>query len=113
MSQENDWFWCYSRHENGTYFGRFPCCEDALIEGKKAFGDAQGLWIAEAKNTPIQVSDWIDGADLLEIAEDAVFINLRANGEWDDGVFSVTSEQEADLTKRIKAVCNEWQKDHG
>lgn len=108
-----EWGWYYARHEEGSYSGPFDSRDDAIAEGSGDYDDEYGFWVAEAKNPPVNLSDWIRADDLLEYAEDSIFDNDRASQEWDDTVFDATPEQQKDLAARVKAACDEWQKAHG
>lgn len=113
MTNQRDWQWYQARHEEGSYSGPYATREDAIAEGRGEWDDDFGFWVAEATNPPVMLSDWIGADDLIERAEESIFDNERASGEWDDSIFDASKEQKADLKERITAVCDEWQKAHG
>ncbi len=72
------------------------------------------FYVCEAKNDPILLSDWIDTYDMTDRAEDLLSDSDRVCDEFDrDLVFEWTREQNADLRKRIRDACDDWQKAHG
>ena len=73
-----------------------------------------GFHIVEARQDPLRLADWIGADRLLEYAEDNIADSDRVAAEYDEGPwFKATGEQEADLVKRVKAACDEWQAAHG
>jgi hypothetical protein len=69
--------------------------------------------VAEATNPPIMLRDWIGADNALERADESIYDNDRVSSEYDDTIFDVTPEQDADLQLRIKKACDEWQETHG
>lgn len=117
----NEWrWWCSSDAE--TYQGPHFTREDAIAAGLDySMGehrDESGklmchFYIAEARQAPLLLSDWIDVERMIIDADETLSESDRTAAECDEGpFFEVSSEQHNDLEARIKAACNEWQKAH-
>lgn len=123
-SSSTGWAWWAGRDEDGIMTVG-PCAsrEEVIAEavGEGSFeddGDGDGplhsFHICEALQRPLRLADWIDADRTLERAEESLADSDRVSCEHDDGPwFAVTPDQEADLTARLKAVCDEWQASHG
>lgn len=129
MDDEDDgWAWYAS--DGGEFFRIGPCAtrEDAIAEAiSDSLGEEEDLdpktsdpfWllrftVAECRNRPLQLSDWIDAEHVLELAEERLTDSDRRACEFDDDtVFEVTPEQEKDLIARLRRACDEWQAAHG
>lgn len=114
MSDYRKWYW--ARYDDSeAWHGGVQTRDDAVREGRADFDLDDGFYIVEASNPPVMLADWIgDGDDLIDRAHDQLFDSDRISSEHDDGdIFTVTPEQVADLTARIRAACNDWQAAHG
>ena len=69
--------------------------------------------ICEARQDPICLSDWIQANRILERADDNLSGSDRVSEYDEPPYFDVTREQEADLIRRLKTACDEWQDAHG
>ena len=123
MSNETGWAWWSGRSDEWFEHGPFSAREDAIDEAQcdasGEFLDEDGIWkvgihIAEARQDPLRVADWIGADWILDRAEDLLCDSERVSSENDDGPwFEVTKEQESDLVDRLKRACDEWQDAHG
>lgn len=117
------WSW-WASFDGGEYFPIGPCAtrEDAIDEAQ-ADGCGQreidGKWfdcftVAEGRQDPLMLSNWIlDDDELLQRADEQLSDSDRVCSEFDEGpYFECSGDQMADLGKRIKAACDEWQKAH-
>lgn len=114
--------WWHSRYEDSVCSGPFATRDEAISAAVADGGyaseedgrEVHRFWICEARNEPLRLADWISADTLLERADESVIESDRACSEFDDGLFfEATPEQDADLAKRIKAACDEWQAAHG
>ena len=69
--------------------------------------------ICEARQDPIRLSDWIEVESILEQADDGLANNNLVSEYDEPPYFDVTQDQEADLIRRLKTACDEWQDVHG
>lgn len=118
---DNDkgWQWWGGHDEEVCIYG--PCetrqsvIDEATDDGIGAFKAEDGSWkigvhVLEARKDGLRLADWIGDADeILERADEAVLDSDRASENDDDGFFNCTKEQQADLDRRLKQACNEWQ----
>ena len=112
MTDQAQWNWYYAASEEGPYTGPFATRDDAISEAQGDY-DGGSFWVAEAKNPPVRLADWIGADWILERAGESLWDNDRVCSEFDDGdVFVCSKEQEADLITRLKAACDEWQASH-
>lgn len=118
------WGWWHSRHEDSGCSGPHATRDEAIAEavGSGDYAEDAGggrmvhdFWICEARQDPLRLADWVcDGGDMLERAAEFLAASDRTGWEGDDGPwFEASAEQEADLSARIKAACDEWQAAHG
>lgn len=130
MTDEGEgWAW-YASGDGGEFFMVGPCAtrEDAIAEAiADRLGETEDVdeetgepaWflcfeIAECRNRPVPLADWIGAERLLERADEEICDSDRRGSEFDDDtVFDVTPEQSADLISRIRRACDEWQAAHG
>ena len=105
VARERDgWTWWSGRDgENYTDANDTRDAAIAALEG-------EGGYIIEARQDPLDLSDYLDAADLLERAEEAAFDQANEDG---DPIFDAKPEQIADLEARLKRACDEWQAAHG
>ncbi|SDG35396.1 hypothetical protein [Pelagibacterium luteolum] len=119
----NEWKWWGGVDEEVCTYGPFDTKEDVIAEaaadGTGEFQDENGNWkigvhVVEARKDPLRLADWIGDADeLMERAEESVSDSDRASSEHDEPpYFECSKDQEADLERRIKAACDEWQAEH-
>lgn len=120
---KSEWKWWAGDDEQLMTIGPCDTRDDAIAEAQSQqigeFEDENGEWklsfyVVEARQDPLRLADWIGADDLLGRAEDGVYDSARISSECDDGpFFEVTPEQEADLAKRIREACDQWQAAHG
>lgn len=117
---QGGWRW-YAGYDE-EYFQIGPCdnreeaIDAAKWDGLGEFKDDEGNWkqaihLVEARKDGLRLSEWINVEGALERAVDSFHDSDRAS-EYDEDVFDMTKDQEADLTARIKRVCDEWQDHH-
>lgn len=111
MTKTINWPWYYAKHKEETWSGPHSSRDDAISCGKDKW-DGDEFFICQATNPPILLRDWISADSLLELAEESIFDDCRANSDYDDLVFNCTDEQQSDLVSRIKKTCDEWQGAH-
>lgn len=130
MADESDgWAW-YASGDGGEFFSVGPCAtrEDAIAAAiEERLGESEDVdeetgetaWflhfeVAECRNRPVRLADWIGAERLLERAEEELCDSDRRGNEFDDdAAFEVSREQEKDLIARIRRACDEWQEAHG
>lgn len=114
---EGRWQWWAGPNDEYYTSGPFESRDDAVAIATKegiglsVDGYGQKFYIVEAKQDPISFGSHVDIDQIFEIAED----NIRDSnevGEDDDTVFDVSAEEQADLGRRIKLACIEWQLFH-
>jgi hypothetical protein len=119
---EGEWKWWGGTNQEVCTWGPCDTREQAIAEGIEdgcgEFQDETGKWkigfhIVEARNDPLRLSDWIDTEAALERAGESVGDSDRASENDDGDYFGATREQQADLEKRIKAACDDWQTANG
>lgn len=111
--ENKNWKWWAGRDEERYTEGPFECREDAVSEGRSAFGDDVGFYVLEAvQESPIDLSRYIDVDDLLERMVESVDENCSdpdgdsvTDGEWN-------REQEKDLEAMLKETVRAWQAKH-
>jgi hypothetical protein len=119
--ETNEWMWWAGTSEEWYTVGPCDTKEQAINEmvqdgAGELLNDADYdhvFHVTEAKNGPLMLRDFIRADTLLEEATEQAYNSDRVSGEYDDDVFAVTSEKDADLQDRIKNVCDDWQSDHG
>lgn len=104
--QAGEWGWWSSRDEE-NYIGPFKTREAAVA-------DLDGDWgfICEARTNPVPLSKWIDVDAMLDMANEALADEGMSDPDGDP-VFDISTEQLADLRRRIKQACDEWQAING
>lgn len=116
------WQWWAGSGDECYTVGPCDSRDDAISEATgECLGEFEqdGEWklsfhICEARKDPLNLSDWImDIDELLERAEESVGDSDRASEYDDPPYFDCTKEQQADLERRIKLACDDWQKAHG
>jgi hypothetical protein len=115
------WYWCWSNDESeGPWHGKYATREEAIAAGKIDHSDwlyeedGTGFFIAEAKNSPLKLSDWVPLDNLIEFAEDDLHDSDRVY--YDEGpaaVFKVSHDQKMELEKMLVAAIDRWQAYHG
>jgi hypothetical protein len=98
----DNWKWYYSLDDD-FFQGPFETKSEALSELDGSHG-----WIMEAYKVPLMLSDCIGIDDVFDTAEESAY-DLSNEGE---NLFDVTPQQSADLKKRLKKACDDWQSDH-
>lgn len=109
-AEEPLWWW--TPHEEAGCSGPYKTREDAITAGRGERPWAS-FYVAQARQAPVLLGDWIGADELIERAEDAIMDSDRVTPDFDEVVFEVTPAQEADLAARIKATCAVWQAGHG
>lgn len=121
MSEGWNWF----AGDGSEVYRVGPCAtrDDAIAEAVEnqlgADQDEYGGWVAhfdvvEACNDPLRLAVWIDVEAMIERAEERLYDSSRLSSEIDEGtIFDPTPEQTADLQRRIRLACDEWQLAHG
>ena len=120
---DSDWKW-YAGYDEEWFTIGPEDTKDAIIQAatgdcigefKNEVGDwCLGFHIAEARQDPLLLADWVSADHTLERAEDNISDSDRVSSESDDGPwFECTPDQEADLDERIKRACAEWQAANG
>lgn len=120
--------WLWYAGDNDETFSIGPCSTKEEIIAN-AVGDGIGEWlddsedpplrmqtfdITEARQDPLRLSDWIEADTLLERADECLSNGDRVSTDYDDAPwFNADAAQEADLVRRVKAACDEWQAHHG
>lgn len=108
------WAWYAGTSEDGVFpIGPHATRDDAIAEARE-YGWEQCV-VAEATNPPVKLSGYLcDVEDLLERADERLLESDRVNYEFDeDGVFTVTTAQAADLASSLRAAADDWQRRHG
>lgn len=124
MNFISEWKWWGGYNEEICVYGPCDTKEEVIAEAiddrMGEFQDEDGNWkigvhVAEARNDPIRLADWIEADRLLERADEDIYESDRVSSDYDDcgPIISCTHEQEKDLQDRIKAACDEWQAAHG
>lgn len=118
------WKWFSGTNEEYFAHGPFDTREEAIQAAQEdacgEFQDDDGTWkvgvhLVEARQDPLRLADWIDVQRMMECAEEDLGESDRVCYEFDDDppYFESTREQQADLERRIKLACDEWQAAHG
>ena len=126
MTTENTtdgWGWWASVDEENYTVGPEPTREAVIqvaVDDELGFDDGGDagprcvLHICEARQNPIRLSDWIEADCILERADERISDGAYTGSEFDyPPYFDVTPDQEADLIRRLKTACDEWQDAHG
>ncbi len=113
------WQWWGGVDEEVCIYGphetRDEVIAEATSDGIGEFQAEDGTWkisihVCEARKDSLWLSDWIMEIDeLLERADEAVSDSDRASEHDDPPYFDCKKEHQADLERRIKAACDEWQ----
>lgn len=120
---QGEWQWWGGTNEEVCIYG--PCASkedvvaEAVSDGIGEFQAEDGSWkigvhVCEARKDPLRLADWIaDADDILDRADERVSDSDRASEYDNDGFFECSKEQMADLDRRLKAACDDWQAAHG
>ncbi|WP_417724605.1 hypothetical protein [Salipiger sp.] len=124
--EEGGWHWWAGVGDEWFTVGPCPTREaaiqDMMDDGTAEFLDtSEGhpVWthsfhIAEARQDPLRLADWIGLETILERADEWLADSDRVLSENDDGPwFEATAAQAEDLQDRISRACDEWQAAHG
>jgi hypothetical protein len=112
------WYWCWSNDESeGPWHGKYATREEAVAAGKANHSDwlyeeGAGFFVAEAKNSPLKLSDWVPLHNLIDFAEDDLHDSDRVFDEGPATIFKVSHDAKMDFEKRLKATIDKWQEDH-
>lgn len=113
MSTDDGWKWWASI--DGEYYEVGPCdTREGAIQSARTDFEGAAFTITRARQDPLRLAEWIDTERMLDRAEDQLADSDRL-GEFDDDppFFEATPQQKADLEKRVKRACDEWQAAHG
>ncbi len=107
------WFLA-AREASEMWNGPFQTREAAIDAGRDDH-ERESFWICRASSPPLRLADWMPDADnLLEQADDQLAESDRVGSDGDEGPwFEVKPDLVADLDRRIKAACDDWQAAHG
>jgi hypothetical protein len=119
----DDWKWYSGNNEEYFSLGPFDTRQEAIDAAQDdAGGEFQdddgstwkvGVHIVEARKESLRLSQWIDVERMVENADEDVGESDRSS-EYDvPPYFKFTKEQYADLVRRLKAACDEWQSAYG
>jgi hypothetical protein len=112
---ERNW-WAGDEYESSLDVGPCRTREEAITEavGERIGEDERGwtFYVVQAESKPEPIFDWLDLERPTERASLAIFDSDRVH-DTDDCVFAVSPEQEADLVRRLRAACDDWQAAHG
>lgn len=105
------WYTAYAEDAE-NWSGTHDSREAAISYGENNYDEY--FYVCRAGQRAEPLSAWIGADELIERANDAILDSDRCHPEADDdAIFDPTPEQEADLVRRIKAVCDAWQVAHG
>ncbi len=99
-----EWKW-YSGPDQETFTGGpFDTREEAVKEL-----DGYGGYVILARKTPLRLSQFFDGADFLEAAEEAAYEMANESG---DAIFDLTKDQIDGLQYCVRSAIEKWQNAH-
>lgn len=106
---DGQWGW-WVGHSEERYHTECDSREEAV---RIATEEQDGGYICEAqKNDDLRLSRYFTADRLIEYAEECSYDDF-GDPDGDFPIFEVSSDQGADLEKRVRAAIDEWQADHG
>ena len=110
--QMTDMMWWQQKHEDSPCEGPYESRDEAISAGRYEW-DGEGFYVLQAASDPVKLSEWLGADRMIERAEEDIQDSDRYNADYDDVIFDVKPDQEADLASRIKRACDEWQDEYG